>query len=86
MDVAGRGWAKPSAGVQQVTLDEMDCARAAQGAGRTPDPILGGLVDVVRLVMESAQERATFERCMAGRGYRQAAVRSEVIEGGTSRS
>jgi len=64
----------------------MDCARAAQGTGRTPDLILGGVFDVGRIVLESAQEQRAFERCMAGRGYRQAAARSEVSRGSTSRS
>ena len=77
MGVAGSGWAKPATGVQQVTFDEMDCARAAQGTGRTPDLVLGGVFDVARLVIDHARERGTFERCMAGRGYRQAAARSD---------
>ena len=70
MDIAGAGWAKPVTGVPQVTVDELDCARASQGAGRTPELVLGGVFDVARLVIESAQEQGAFERCMAGRGYR----------------
>lgn len=86
VDVAGSGWSKSGAGVQQVTLDEMDCARASQDAGRTRDLILGGVFDVARLAIENTQEQRAFEGCMSGRGYRQAAARSDRTRGSTSRS
>jgi len=70
VDATGSGWARPSAGVQEVTLDAIWCARAAEDAGHTPDLILGGVVDVARLVVENAQARRAYERCMSGRGYR----------------
>ena len=72
IDVAGFGWSKAGAGVQQVTLDEVACARAAQAAPRTLDLVLGGLFDVARVTIETAGARQVYERCMAGRGYRQA--------------
>jgi len=70
VDATGSGWTRPGAGVQEVTLDAMGCARAAEDAGHTPDLILGGVVDVARLVVENAHERRAYERCMSGRGYR----------------
>lgn len=68
-DLEGRQWARPGAMLQDVTLDEVDCARRAHEAADTPDLILGGLVDVVRLVIEDGQRRTAFRRCMVDRGY-----------------
>jgi len=48
-DIGGGEWAKPGSAIQQTTLDEMDCARTASRAYWTPDLVLGGLVDVVRV-------------------------------------
>lgn len=68
-DIGGREWAKPGAQVQQTTLDEMDCARTASRAYWTPDLIVGGLVDVVRVKIEDEQMSTAFSRCMHGKGY-----------------
>jgi hypothetical protein len=68
-DLAGASWAKPNTMVQQVTLDEIDCAREAREAGHTPDLILGGMVDVGRFYYEDRQRYGTYERCMVARGY-----------------
>ena len=71
-DIGGGDWAKPGAHVQQTTLDEMECARAASRAYWTPDLIVGGLVDVVRVKMEDAQMSSAFNDCMRGKGYQPA--------------
>ena len=69
-DLAGTSWAKPNTMVQQVTLDEIDCAREAREAGHTPDLLVGGLVDVGRYFYEEHHQRfGTYERCMVARGY-----------------
>jgi hypothetical protein len=68
-DLAGTSWAKPNTMVQQVTLDEIDCAREAREASHTPDLILGGLIDVGRYFYEERQRFSTYERCMVARGY-----------------
>jgi hypothetical protein len=68
-DIGGSEWAKPGAQVQQTTLDEMDCARIASRAYGTPDLIVGGLVDVVRVKIEDEQMSTAFSRCMRSKGY-----------------
>jgi len=68
-DLAGTLWGKPNTMVQQVTLDEIDCAREAREASHTPDLIVGGLVDVGRYFYEERQRFGTYERCMTARGY-----------------
>ena len=71
-DIGGGEWAKAGAPVQQTTLDEMDCARTATHAYWTPDLILGGLLDVVRVKIEDAQMTSAFDSCMRGKGYQPA--------------
>jgi hypothetical protein len=68
-DIGGGDWAKPGAHVQQTTLDEMDCARTASRAYGTPDLIVGGLVDVVRVKIEDTQMSTAFSGCMRSKGY-----------------
>ena len=68
-DVSGTLWVRPGATFQDITLDEVDCARRADEAGATPDLIVGGLVDVVRLAIEDGQRRTAFRQCKADRGY-----------------
>lgn len=72
-DLEGRQWARADALLQDVTLDEVDCARRAHEAADTPDLVLGGLLDVVRLGIEERQRRTAFERCMVDRRYQPAA-------------
>lgn len=69
-DIGGGDWTRPEAGIRQVTIDEMDCARAAGHAYWTPESFVGGLADVVRVKMEDAQMTSAFNRCMEGKGYR----------------
>jgi hypothetical protein len=68
-DIGGGEWAKPDAAVQQTTLDEMECARTASRAYGTPDLIVGGLVDVVRVKIEDGQMSGAFSECMRSKGY-----------------
>ena len=69
-DIGGGAWGKPGAHIQQITLDEMDCARTASHAYWTPESVVGGLADVVRVKIEDSQMTGAFSRCMAGKGYR----------------
>ncbi|HXH84015.1 MAG TPA: hypothetical protein VNN07_13970 [Candidatus Tectomicrobia bacterium] len=69
-DLAGDAWAKPDATIQQVTLDEIECARLARDAGQTPELIVGGLADVGRYVVEERQRGAAYSGCMTAKGYR----------------
>ena len=68
-DIAGTDWGKAGTTLNQVTLDELECAREAADAGRPPDLIVGGVVDVVRVVIEEGNRTATFNGCMTARGY-----------------
>jgi hypothetical protein len=68
-DIGGGEWAKPGSAIQQTTLDEMDCARTASRAYWTPDLVLGGVLDVVRVKIENAQMTGAFSECMRAKGY-----------------
>jgi hypothetical protein len=68
-DVSGRTWAKAGVGINQLTLDETECARKAFAAGDTPDLLLGGLVDVGRLFVENRIQASTYRNCMTDLGY-----------------
>jgi hypothetical protein len=68
-DVGGTQWTRPGAMLQDVTLDEVSCARLADDAAGTPDLVVGGIADVVRLVIEDGQRRTAFHRCMVDQGY-----------------
>lgn len=68
-DVAGREWAKPGTSIQQVTLDETNCARDAYRAGWTPDLVLGGVLDIGRIVVENSAQISSYNRCMRQGGY-----------------
>jgi hypothetical protein len=68
-DVAGEEWQKAGAGHPQITLDQTECARAAYEAGDTPDLLLGGLLDVIRLAIENSAQAGAYSDCMTARGY-----------------
>jgi len=68
-DLSGADWTKPDAGIQIVTLDEMECVREAREAGWTPDLIVGGVADVARLVVEERQRAGAYRSCMLAKGY-----------------
>lgn len=68
-DVSGRTWTKPGVAINQVTLDETECARKAFEAGDTPDLLLGGLLDVGRLLVENSIQAGTYRGCMTNLGY-----------------
>jgi hypothetical protein len=69
-DIGGGAWKKSGAQIQQVTLDEMECARFASRAYETPETYVGGLADTVRVYVEDGQMVHAFGRCMEGKGYR----------------
>jgi len=68
-DIGGTQWTRAGTILQDITLDEVDCARRSHDAADTPDLVVGGLADVVRLVIEDGQRRTAFRRCMVDRGY-----------------
>jgi hypothetical protein len=68
-DVAGRDWTRPSTSIPQVTLDETSCTREAYGAGWTPDLVLGGILDLPRIVVQNVAQISAYGRCMTKRAY-----------------
>ena len=62
-------WTKPATTMQQITADDVECERVARDAGHTPDLIVGGVVDVVRLAVEAKQRERSYRGCMQSRGY-----------------
>ena len=68
-DLQGTDWKKSNTMLPQTTQDEMDCVRDAREAGWTPDLIVGGVVDVARVVIEEGQRSGAYKRCMVAKGY-----------------
>jgi hypothetical protein len=70
LDVAGTDWGKPGAPINQVTLDELECARASSdNTVRPPDLLVGGLVDVARIAIQEGAARSSYNGCMRAKGY-----------------
>jgi hypothetical protein len=68
-DVTGREWTRDDTSHPQITLDQTECARGAYEAGDTPDLLLGGLLDVLRLGIENGTQADAYRDCMTSRGY-----------------
>ena len=68
-DLSGADWKKPGTLIQTITLDEMECVRAAREGGYTPELWVGGLVDVARLLIEERQRGGAYQSCMLAKGY-----------------
>ena len=62
-------WTKPAATTQQVTFDDMECERQSREIPGTPDLIVGGIVDIPRLIIENGQRESIYTHCMKERGY-----------------
>ena len=69
LDVSGSDWRRQGASFQQVTLDEVECARSSDHAGDLPDTIVGGLADAIVVPLEDARRGAAYDRCMEKKGY-----------------
>lgn len=72
LDLSGSTWNKPGAMFQEVTAAEMECARKTYAIGTGPDLVLGGLLDVQRLVVKESRQQRTFASCMTSAGYARA--------------
>ena len=69
LDVSGTEWRRANASIQQVTYDEVECARSSEPAGDLWDTIVGGLADLVVVPLEDKRRGASYDRCMRQRGY-----------------
>jgi hypothetical protein len=65
-------WTRPGLDMLQFMADEHQCYVAAVGMPSSPDLILGGVVDVVRIFIDDADQSGAYYACMARRGYRRA--------------
>ena len=72
LDLSGTAWKKPGAMFQQGTAVGMECARQTYEIGYGPDPVLGGLLDVVRLALNESRLQVGFASCMSRAGYARA--------------
>src|SRR6185436_2395404 len=73
LDISGTEWRRPSATIQQITYDETECARASEFDGNLPDTYVGGLADLVVLILEEKLRGSSYDRCMTSRGYERVA-------------
>lgn len=74
IDISGSAWSRPATTISQVTWDQVECARATEGAGDLPDTIVGGIADAVVVPIEDRRREAAYDRCMAGKGYTRVAA------------
>lgn len=70
--LAGMEWSKPTATMQQATLDDIRCLRRAADLVRRGETWVGGLADLTALALEQRRRDATYLRCMTARGYQPA--------------
>ena len=75
LDVSGNEWRRANTSIQQITLDEVDCARASERDGDLPDTFVGGIVDEVIVPLEDVLRSASYDRCMRKLGYEAAGRR-----------
>ena len=69
IDISGAEWRRDGASIQQVTLDEVDCARETVYAGDIRDTIVGGIVDAFVVPLEDRRRGKAYDNCMLARGY-----------------
>jgi hypothetical protein len=62
-------WKKTAVTTQQLTFDEVECERLSRDIPGTPDLIVGGVVDVARVVIENGQREHLYSQCMREHGY-----------------
>jgi hypothetical protein len=63
-------WSKPNATTMLISRDDWDCRHEVDATSpRTPDFIVGGVIDAVRVVEEERSRDATYSKCMTERGY-----------------
>jgi len=74
IDISGAEWRKGTTPLRDVTWDQVECARATEGAGDLPDTIVGGLADAIVVPLEDRRRGAAYDRCMEGKGYTKVAA------------
>jgi uncharacterized protein YceK len=69
LDVSGNEWRRANTSIQQVTYDEVECARASEHVSDMPWTIVGGIVDMVVVPLGDKLRGASYDRCMRKAGY-----------------
>jgi len=72
LDVSGNEWRRANTSIQQITLDEVECARASEKDGDLPETYVGGIADMIVIPLEDVLRSASYDRCMSKRGYEKA--------------
>ena len=67
-----RTFTKPQGSGVQTSWDEWQCRREVEDSPRTPDLIIGGVTDIVRIMLETDQRDRQLGDCMEARGYQAA--------------
>ena len=65
-------WTHAGVSPQTRTADEVDCDRVSRDAAHTPDLIVGGVLDLVRVQTELSLIERAYSACMRSRGYSRA--------------
>ena len=73
LDISGSEWRKANASIQQVTYDEVECARASEKVGNLPETFVGGIADAIVVPLEDRRRGAAYDACMRALGYEQVA-------------
>jgi hypothetical protein len=69
IDISGAEWRRTGASIQQVTFDEVECARETVDAGDMRDTIVGGIVDAFVVPLEDRRRGQAYDHCMLAKGY-----------------
>lgn len=65
----GTWWTRPNTMMQQMTLDNIECARLDEDVKRTPETILGGVLDLGMLTYSEIARISRYDDCMTSKGY-----------------
>ena len=65
----GTQWTRPNTMMTQTTYDDMECARLDEEVKRTPETILGGMLDVGVLTISEIMRISRYNNCMSSKGY-----------------
>ena len=65
----GTQWTRSSTMMQQITYDNMECARLDEAVKRTPETILGGVLDLGMLTISEMARISRYNDCMTSKGY-----------------
>ena len=65
----GTQWTRPNTMMRQMTYDNMECARLDEEIKRTPETILGGVLDLAMLTGTEIARISRYDGCMTSKGY-----------------